>query len=436
MKKLPPFKAFVLQNFPFIEEDFDALTYYEILCKIIEKLKLTDEQVEKITEIINNFNVQEEVDKKLDEMAEDGTLEELINQEIFNEINNKIEIINSNDTILIGDSYGVGYTIVNNEVTYVNSWCYWFQRLMNLTDEHCYKFVEGGIGFADSGQGGHLNFLDLLQSNINTITNKNLIKNIVVCGGYNDKNQNFSAINTAIANFITYCKTQFPNAKVYIGMIANDGNNTTVGVTARNIIRDTVLIAYQNCSAHGGIYLNGVENVMHYYPNFGEDNYHPSENGYRILGSNIFQAFKNGKTTYILPYINATINNSNISNFGTMRIGCQMCDNLVNFKITEGRINFTNSISLSADYIILGVVDFPCFRYTNIPNLAIPTFIGIVTDDNNYYGAIGTLTVNSNYELVIGFRPYKNDGTVLPNINNINSIFFGTANISIPTINS
>ena len=26
---------FVLQNFPFISEDFDALTYYQMLCKVV-----------------------------------------------------------------------------------------------------------------------------------------------------------------------------------------------------------------------------------------------------------------------------------------------------------------------------------------------------------------------------------------------------------------
>ena len=31
MKKLPPFKFFMLQNFPFIEYDFDALTNYELM---------------------------------------------------------------------------------------------------------------------------------------------------------------------------------------------------------------------------------------------------------------------------------------------------------------------------------------------------------------------------------------------------------------------
>ena len=357
-------------------------------------------------------------------------------QEEINTINKKIDILNSNDTILMGDSYGVGYTIVNSEVTYVNSWCYWFQHLMGLTDEHCYKFVEGGIGFADPGQQGHANFLELLQANINTITDKTKIKNIIVCAGYNDKNQTFSSIDNNISNFISYCNQQFPNAKVYIGMIANDGNMTSAGATVRNTLRESVLIAYQNCKSHGGIYLNGVENIMHYYPNFGEDNYHPSENGYRILGSNILQAFLNGKTSYNLKYENSIIDNDNISSFGTMRIGCQMCDDNINFKVTEGSMSFTENITLNNGYIILGVINFQCYRYSNIPNLSIPLFIGITTDDNKYYGSFGMLTVNQYNQLVIGVRIAKNDGTPFNNISNIKSIFFGTTNVSIPTINS
>ena len=46
--ELKPFKLWVLQNFPFIEEDFDALTNYEMMCKIVEKLNeivdVTNEQ--------------------------------------------------------------------------------------------------------------------------------------------------------------------------------------------------------------------------------------------------------------------------------------------------------------------------------------------------------------------------------------------------------
>ena len=95
---LPPFKWFVLENFPYIEDDFDALTNWQLFCKlgkemnrIIEKCNLTGEQVEQLTNAFNslkayvdnyfeNLDVQDEIDNKLDEMAESGELAEIIAQ--------------------------------------------------------------------------------------------------------------------------------------------------------------------------------------------------------------------------------------------------------------------------------------------------------------------------------------------------------------------
>ena len=95
-KRLTPFKRCILQNFPFIEADFDALTNYGLLCKIVEYLnRVIDSQneVQGVTEeivtafnnlydYVNNFfdnlDVQEEIDNKLDTMAESGELEEII----------------------------------------------------------------------------------------------------------------------------------------------------------------------------------------------------------------------------------------------------------------------------------------------------------------------------------------------------------------------
>ena len=115
---IPKFRRFVLQNFPFIEEDFDALTDYALICKVVEYLnQVITSQNEVIAEvgrfetdvnneidtfetnITNNFNrleglfndlksfvdnyfdnldVQEEINNKLEQMADDGTLQEII----------------------------------------------------------------------------------------------------------------------------------------------------------------------------------------------------------------------------------------------------------------------------------------------------------------------------------------------------------------------
>lgn len=93
---LTPFKWFVLENFPFIEADFDALTEWQLFCKLGKEMNkiITSEntlgtQVESLTNAFielqnyvnnyfNNLDVQEEVNEKLNQMAEDGTLLNLL----------------------------------------------------------------------------------------------------------------------------------------------------------------------------------------------------------------------------------------------------------------------------------------------------------------------------------------------------------------------
>lgn len=105
---LPPFKWFVLENFPYIEADFDALTNWQLFCKlgeemnkIIEKMNLAGQQTEDLTKAFNelknyinnyfeNLDVQNEINNKLDEMVEDGTFYNIINKDIFTNINNKV----------------------------------------------------------------------------------------------------------------------------------------------------------------------------------------------------------------------------------------------------------------------------------------------------------------------------------------------------------
>lgn len=92
MVHLTPFKACVLQNFPFIEADFDAVTNYQLLCKVVEYLnKLIDnsnKQNDNISQLEQNFitlynyvkdyfdnlDITDEIDKKIDELITSGEL--------------------------------------------------------------------------------------------------------------------------------------------------------------------------------------------------------------------------------------------------------------------------------------------------------------------------------------------------------------------------
>lgn len=145
-KDLTPFKWFVLENFPFIEADFDSITNYQLYCKVVEYLNKTIESVNNIGNTVEEFtenfinlknyvdnyfenlDVQEEINNKLDIMTEDGTLENIIANYIDRTIlifNTVDEMINSNKLSenrvcktlgynSINDGGGAYYLIVNS----------------------------------------------------------------------------------------------------------------------------------------------------------------------------------------------------------------------------------------------------------------------------------------------------------------------------------
>lgn len=96
--KIPLFRRFVIQSFPYIEQDFDALTDYQLISKVVEYLNKVIESQNGLVDDMNdletafntlkdyvdhyfdNLDVQEEINNKLDQMAEDGQLTQLIAQ--------------------------------------------------------------------------------------------------------------------------------------------------------------------------------------------------------------------------------------------------------------------------------------------------------------------------------------------------------------------
>ena len=91
-----PFYIFCQANIPFISQDFDGLNYYNLLCQLVDFLNKvihdselvidkTDELVDLynklqtyVTDYFSNLDVQEEINNKLDSMADSGELYTII----------------------------------------------------------------------------------------------------------------------------------------------------------------------------------------------------------------------------------------------------------------------------------------------------------------------------------------------------------------------
>ena len=143
-KNLTPFKWFVLENFPFIEADFDALTEWQLFCKlgkeinkIIDSQNVVGTEMEKISQAfielknyvdnyVKNLDVQDEINNKLDEMATDGTLDRIINQEIFSDLNNKVDTLQKTKTknniylgaFFNGDTEKLNFCVSNDGINF------------------------------------------------------------------------------------------------------------------------------------------------------------------------------------------------------------------------------------------------------------------------------------------------------------------------------
>lgn len=161
---LTPFKWYVLENFPFIEADFDALTNWQLFCKlgkemnkIINSVNLSGEQVETLTKAFNDLqdyvnqyfsdlNVQEEVNNKLDELVQDGTLAQIINEEIFNELNEKL---NTN------------ITNTNNNTNKLNDTNYIFNSIEEMKNSELLEnnFIVKTLGYYEKNDGGGAYYL-------------------------------------------------------------------------------------------------------------------------------------------------------------------------------------------------------------------------------------------------------------------------------------
>ena len=127
IKPLPPFKRWTLENFPFIEADFDAITSYELYCKVVEYLKEVasrqnelDDAMNYVLNYFNNLNVQEEIDNKLDEMVESGEFGRIID-EFFTSFRNEFNTNLANYENSMNNQFNNYKNTINAEINTQNT---------------------------------------------------------------------------------------------------------------------------------------------------------------------------------------------------------------------------------------------------------------------------------------------------------------------------
>lgn len=390
--RLSPFKWFVIQNFPFIEADFDAITEYQLLCKVVEYLNKTIDKTNelgvKVEELNNwfiNLDVQDEIDNKLNEMVEDGTMAEIINEQIFNQLSsqvtqnaNAITELQRHKYLLVGDSYLQGWT---PDGTFT-SWGDYFET---KTGYNCDITAYGGACFS--------NYSNSFYSLINNVQTTNYT-DVIIMGGYNDISGSFENIVSGIADCVTLCKTKFTSLKnVYIGMVGNslDYEKTNPLV---NVLRAYVHGTKENNAK----YLNGIEFALSQKSYFSSDGIHPVANGQYSIALNLINALNTGYANEILSYKSITINfdtdySGTFANFGgylnnnSLDLDCQGRNTITcnDVELTCNTSDFLKIGAINTDFVIKG-------NYSNL----IINVPAIIKNDGDYYDVQGILKIVDN----------------------------------------
>lgn len=387
MKNLTPFKLCVLQSFPFIEADFDAVTNYQLLCKVVEYLnKIIDnnnKQNDNINQLEQNFitlydyvnnyfsnlDVQEEINKKIDELITTGEFNSFLSG-IYTP-----EMFGAKGDGVTDDTEAIQKALAFNNVNISKN----YLITENLVLHSNLKIFGGGtitkkVEFNDS----YLNhcIFSCTDSNNIDINNINLMSNSLAISVHGCSNVN-------ITNLII-------NSEKYSILISDSKKNESNGITISNIKleNDVTIISSDGIHVDGGcsnIYIYNVSGTT------GDD----------FIALNAIEGSR--KTIK-----NVIIDNIKCSGYAGVRIYGQLNCVIENVSINNSYINSNNGIRLT------NIVGF-----TEI-NLNAPTFNNIVFNN---------CIVNSSIRNV--FLSYIN-GSVTFN----NCTFVATVNPNVGFFNS
>lgn len=174
-KTLCPFKGWVLESFPYIEEDFDAITNYQLFCKVVGYLNVIRDNMllleESDNELIDAFNnLKDYVDTYIISIPDFRNAIEEINVRLDNlglalqNTNTRIDTLNNkidSEVIKLTDLINDNFNTLKNYVDYQD----------NLLNNKIENLEIGAINVYDPTT-GLLSPLQIVINNIAQATNR------------------------------------------------------------------------------------------------------------------------------------------------------------------------------------------------------------------------------------------------------------------------
>jgi lysophospholipase L1-like esterase len=310
--------------------------------------------------------------------------------------------------IVIGDSYLTGITIDGNYTSFGEL----FKTYMGLPSGDCTLLASAGSGFTSTS---NPTFLSVLQNA--TISSKENITDIIVTGGYNDSSSSSAAIETAISAFITYCKANYPNAKIHIG-----STDWYADMGAALYLR-RIASVYKKCVKYGARYMSNIHFAMHNYSYFASDGLHPNQLGQNAIAEALVDYILHGACDIVSDYMTpiALTSTSNCAVQGGENYKTSLLNGLATFSLTSDSTSFGFTAAVNLNGAWNSPIELASFTPT--------WFKGSTTEKNYAKVTIGCHLQDGTWKQVEGYVWVANGKLYFDTANYVSGGYSPTANI-------
>lgn len=426
MKNLTPFKLCVLQNFPFIETDFDAVTNYQLLCKVVEYLnKVIDNhnnQNNNITQLEQNFitlynyvkdyfdnlDVQNEINNKIDELITTGEFNSFLSgiytPEMFGAKGDGV----TDDTEAIQKALAFNnvnisknYLITENLVLHSNLKVFGGGTITKKSEFND-SYLNHSIFSCTNSNNIDINNIVLISNSLaisvhgcSNVNITNLIINskkysILISDSEKNESNGITISNIKVENDVTIFSSDGIHidggcSNIYVTNVSGTSGDDFIALNAIEGIRKTIkniIIDNIKCSGYAGVRLYGqlncvIENVSI------NNSYINSDNGIRLTNIVGFTEINRNAPTFnnivfsncivdssirnvFLSYINGSVTFNNCTFVTTVNPNVGFFNSSINSSLIFDSCVFnTNSTSFIQDCVV-GTPPENCNTYTNI----------------------------------------------------------------------
>lgn len=426
MKNLTPFKLCVLQNFPFIEADFDAVTNYQLLCKVVEYLnKVIDnnnKQNDNITQLEQNFitlynyvkdyfdnlDLQNEINNKIDELITTGEFNSFLSgiytPEMFGAKGDGV----TDDTEAIQKALAFNnvnisknYLITENLVLHSNLKVFGGGTITKKSEFND-SYLNHSIFSCTNSNNIDINNIVLISNSLaisvhgcSNVNITNLIINsekysILISDSEKNESNGITISNIKLENDVTIISSDGIHinggcSNIYVTNVSGTSGDDFIALNAIEGIRKTIkniIIDNIKCSGYAGVRLYGqlncvIENVSI------NNSYINSDNGIRLTNIVGFIEINHNAPTFknivfsncivnssirnvFLSYINGSVTFNNCTFITSVNPNVGLFNSSINSSLIFDSCVFnTNSTAFIQDCVV-GTPPENCNTYTNI----------------------------------------------------------------------